>query len=62
MEGVRPGHWRLKVYDHSLPDYHYFEATEMNLALKPGASEHVLFRVLPRLRRIRVVDEGTLKQ
>ena len=62
FEGMHPGHWRLKVYDHNLPDYHYFEATETDLVLKPGASEHVLFRVFPRLRRIRIVDEGTVKQ
>ncbi len=59
--GVRPGHWKLKAYDHNLPDYHYLEAGEMDLELQPSATARVLLRVLPRLRPVRIIDEGTIR-
>jgi hypothetical protein len=61
FSGVRPGHWKLKAYDHNLPDYHYLEAGEMDLELQPSATAHVLLRVLPRLRPVKIIDEGKIR-
>jgi len=56
FEDLRPGHWRLKVYDHNLPAYHYLDRSEVELELRSAASEEVCFHVLPRMRRIKMID------
>jgi len=48
------------VYDHGLPSQHHFETAEMELTLKPGVSAEVTFRVVPRMRRVIIIDEGTV--
>lgn len=61
FENLRPGAWRLKVYDHNLPAYHYLETPEQDLALEPGETVEVTIRVLPRVRQIRFIDEGVIQ-
>ncbi len=60
FDGVRAGSWRLKVYDHNLPAYHYLETPEQDLTLEPGQAAEVTVRVLPKVRQIRFIDEGTI--
>jgi hypothetical protein len=60
FQGLHPGLWQLKVYDHGLPSQHHFGTAEMELTLKPGVSAEVTFRVVPRMRRVIIIDEGTV--
>lgn len=62
FEELRPGKWTLKIYDNNLPKYHYLEKDTFEFELKPGQKEEVLVKVLPKKRRIRIIEEGgTLK-
>jgi len=61
FESLRPGSWRLKVYDHNLPAYHYLETSEQDLTLEPGQSIEITLRVLPKARQIRFIDEGVIR-
>jgi hypothetical protein len=58
FEALRPGKWRLHVYDYNLPAFHYLEQSEMDLELKAGEHQQVAVRVLPRVRRIRMIEGG----
>ncbi len=58
FENLRPGEWRLKIYDHNLPAYHYLEKSEMDLELRPAEAKEVCLKVLPRLRRIRMIEDS----
>lgn len=60
LEGLRPGRWHLKVYDDNLPPYHYLEAQDVDIELKAGAAESVVVRVLPKLRPIKIIEQGTM--
>jgi len=55
---MRPGQWRLKVYDYSLPPFHAPEPSETTVELKSGDSQEVTVDVLPRRRRIQMIDTG----
>jgi hypothetical protein len=58
FEGVRPGKWRLLVYDYNLPAFHYLETPALDLDLTAGESKDVLVRVLPRVRHIKMIEDG----
>jgi hypothetical protein len=58
FEGLRPGKWRLHVYDYNLPAFHYLEQSEMDLELTAGEHKQVAVRVLPRVRRIKMIEGG----
>lgn len=58
FEELRPGKWTLKIYGHNLPQYHYLEKDTFEFELKPGGEEEVLVKVLPRKRRIHIIEEG----
>jgi len=60
FDALRPGQWRLRIYDHNLPPYHYLETPEQDLTLEPGQALDITVRVLPRVRQIRIIDEGTI--
>jgi len=62
FEDIRPGKWKLKVYDYDLPVHHYLEKEEFQVELKPGEEKEVSVRVLPRLRPIQIIDEGEIEQ
>ena len=62
FEDIRPGKWRLKVYDYDLPAHHYLEYEEFQIELKPGEEKEVIVRVLPRLRPIQIIEEGEIEQ
>jgi hypothetical protein len=42
----------------TLPPTHYLEAPLLTRELRPGATERVEFRVLPRKRVLRFIDDG----
>jgi len=61
FDDIRPGEWRVKVYDYGLPPHHYLEEDEFQIQLKPGEKKEVTVRVLPRLRPIQIIDEGQIE-
>jgi hypothetical protein len=61
FDDLRPGEWRVKVYDYDLPPYHYLEEEEFQIQLKPGESKEVTVRILPRLRPIQIIEEGKIE-
>jgi hypothetical protein len=62
FEDIRPGEWKLKVYDHDLPIHHSLEQEEFQIDLKPGEEKEVTARVTPRLRPIQIIDQGEIEQ
>jgi len=58
FEAIRPGQWKLKVYDAGLPEYHYLEESEFDLILAPGERKAIDIRVLPERRPIRIIRDG----
>jgi hypothetical protein len=57
---LRPGKWSLKVYDNNLPPHYYFENEELQIDLKPGEAKETLFKAIPQVRSIQIVDEGEI--
>ncbi len=60
FEDIIPGQWKLIVYDHNIPQYHFIEEKEFNLDLTVGERADIEIRVLPERRKMKVIDEGTL--
>ena len=60
FEDLRPGNWKLTVYDYNLPAYHYLEKSELNVALSPGEEKRTTLRVLPTLRQIKILEQGVV--
>ncbi len=58
FEGLEPGAWQLKVYDHNLPPHHYLEKSSSRIELVKGEEKKVAVKVLPRLRSIRMIEGG----
>jgi hypothetical protein len=57
---LRPGIWKVRIYVTEIPEHHYVENTEREFEIKAGERGEVLVRVLPKLRRIQVIDEGVI--
>ncbi len=62
FEEIVPGKWTLKIYDYDLPEYHYIERDTFEFELKPDATEVVSIKVLPKKRRIHIMEEGGIIQ
>jgi hypothetical protein len=60
--GLRPGHWTVRVYPEGLPHYYFLEAEAIVADLAAGDETLMTFRILPRQRRINIMDEGEIKQ
>jgi hypothetical protein len=61
FEGLRPGQWHLKVYPDGLPEYHRLTTPEVDLQLESGQSKEVVIKVVPVVRRIKMIDGGEVK-
>lgn len=57
-EEMRPGKWVLKIYEEGLPQYHYIEKNIFEFELSPGEKKYILVRVLPKLRKVKIIEEG----
>ncbi len=57
---VPPGPWTLRVLHAKLPDYHAVEHETYAVPLAPGQHDHLAIRVLPRQRRIQMIESGTV--
>ncbi|TET45571.1 hypothetical protein E3J62_07370 [candidate division TA06 bacterium] len=58
FEDLRPGKWTLRVANENLPTYHYLEKRSIELEFGPGDKQKILVRVLPKKRRIRIIEHG----
>jgi hypothetical protein len=58
FEGVRPGAWHLRISEAGLPPYHEIEEPETEIQLEPGEAEQIAIKVVPRIRRIRMIEDG----
>lgn len=56
----KPSRWYLKVYDYNLPSHHYLESTEADLELQPGEQHAMAVRILPQLRPVIILEQGTI--
>jgi len=59
FESLRPGKWSMKVYEHNLPPYHYFDITSKDIDLSSGHQEKVDIHILRKLRQIKMVDDDS---
>jgi hypothetical protein len=59
--GIRPGNWRIKVYDDGLIENYSFENTEFEFDLKPGDTKEIVFRAAPVIRKIQIIEEGVIQ-
>ncbi|MBL9134321.1 MAG: carboxypeptidase regulatory-like domain-containing protein [Verrucomicrobiales bacterium] len=53
---LRPGRWSVRAYDSQLPERHWVERPERERHLEPGAKGREEFRVLPRRRKVLLID------
>jgi outer membrane protein OmpA-like peptidoglycan-associated protein len=58
FEGLHPGKWTLKINDGDLPENHYIDKNTYEYHLKPGEKTEVSIKVLPRIRHMRMLEEG----
>ena len=58
FEELRPGQWELRISQEDLPPYHDAEPSAAHLTVGPGSKQEITIRVVPRTRRILIVDEG----
>jgi hypothetical protein len=60
FSGIVPGRWTLKVVSGNVPDNHYFERDFFVLDVTSGSRGEVLFRLLPRKKNIKLLEESDL--
>ena len=61
FDELPPGIWTLEVEDSQLPSNHFLEENRYTFQLAPGEDTKHLFRVLPRFRPVRIIDQETLQ-
>jgi hypothetical protein len=52
---VRPGKWKLMINEGDIPSEYKLEKNKFDIELKPGETLNIDDRVLPRLRKVRMV-------
>lgn len=57
-----PGTWTLKLYEAGVTRGYEATTWEQTFTLEPGESRNVEFKLVPRERKIRIIDEGELTQ
>jgi hypothetical protein len=60
--GLRPGRWTVRVYPEDLPHYYRLEESELAADMTAGEETGISFRIIPRERRINIMDQGEIKQ
>jgi hypothetical protein len=61
FDGLRPGRYHLRVCDDQAPELYRVEQPEQDLEVVGGSNTAVEFRILPRTRRVKIVDEGSIR-
>lgn len=60
--GLRPGIWRIKVYENGIPKHHYIENPEFAVELLKGEERSIAVSVIPKLRSIEILEGGMLDE
>lgn len=58
FEDLVPGKYKLRVYDNNLPVFHEMEQKQLDISLEPGGKANVVFKVIPILRSVEMLDSG----
>jgi hypothetical protein len=58
FDQLTPGTYTLKVHSNNLPSYHYLAAETFEFELLPGEEKEIEIKVLPKKRKIHIIDEG----
>ncbi len=58
FEDLTPGIYTLKVSSDNLPEYHHLEKGTFKFEVRPGERKEVEIRILPKRRKIHIIDEG----
>ncbi len=61
FSGMRPGKWKIKAYDEGLLENCSFENNEFELDLQPGQTEEIVFKAVPVIRKIQIIEEGVIR-
>ncbi len=56
FEDLVPGKYKLLVYDNNLPVFHEMEQKQFDVSLAPGGKENAVFKVIPILRSVQMLD------
>jgi cell division septation protein DedD len=62
IDDIVPGEWTLTIRPTQLPPYHAVEEPRSTILLQPGERREVTVRILPRRRRVRIVEEARLEE
>ena len=57
FDNMRPGQWTITFYDTYLPAYHQFEKDLYEIEFKPGHTEELLIKVVPKRRKIQLQED-----
>jgi hypothetical protein len=60
FKNIRPGPWKFKAYDYNIQAYHYIQNPEMTITLSPGEKKDITVNVVPKKRRIEILEEGVI--
>ncbi|HXD48346.1 MAG TPA: hypothetical protein VN600_06210 [Gemmatimonadaceae bacterium] len=55
---VAPGAWTVHVLSAEIPDFHTLEMDRFTIVVAPGETRDVQFRVVPKRRTIRMLDQS----
>lgn len=58
---VRPGKWVVTAYQEDMPQDYYLEQKDFEMDLKPGDEKIFIFKALPVIRSIKIIDTGQIK-
>jgi len=58
---LRPGSWTLRIEGGDIPDYHRMEPDSLALELKAGTHAEGDFKILPRKRIIKIIQQGVVE-
>ncbi len=58
FDELRPGVWKMKIYDYNIPEYHRIEKSEFEIELKPADRKIQDVRVVPIRRKVKFLQEG----
>jgi hypothetical protein len=59
---LRPGDWTLHVSGEGLPEYHYLERDSIRLTILAAEKKESTIRVLPKRRKIQILQEGNIRR
>ncbi len=57
FDEIRPGIWKVKVYEESLPALHVLKEKEFEVEIKPSEEKTIKVEVLKKPRRVLLIDE-----